>query len=341
MKLLQVNRCCRLILPVTCCLGSVTALGQLHTGSSFHVVANTLLAVDSLILRPTEDLDLSGRAITVAYTAVPALTPLGAGSIERVYDINPLVNFKGAIGLYYEDAELNANDPTTLHLQYNDGTTFSANSLVTLDNTGHYVSGTTGVGTIAVEKLTAVEGGVVLPLHLLTFNAVADGQKSRLEWVTAAERGVDRFEIERSVNGKDFSFLFQEASKGDKESEQSYKRYDEQPVEGWNYYRLRIVDLDGKSGYSAVEAVHFGNKQALQIAVYPNPTSGILQLQVLTDNSADELCYMADVTGRQVWRQELILEQGKNMFTIDISPLASGVYLFHLGTHYKVKVIKQ
>lgn len=317
-----------------------SASAQFSSGSSFHVAPGTMLFVDSLTFQPAAvALDLVNTNITHSYTPVPPAGP-GLGSIARVYEVNPAMTFRGTAGLYYKNSELNGNTGSQLSFVYNDGVNgYGAAGVATINNINNYVVATTGINTITFTKITSVDNGVPLPVHLLSFNVKAEGRKARLDWVTANEFNCDRFEVERSGDGTQFSYLTTEAAKGSIAGEHDYQLYDETPLAGWNYYRLKQVDRDGKASYSSTESVFFG--AGTGVSVYPNPFTTKLRVTMNVLEEGKEKCSLLDVSGRVISMRELILKKGANTFELDFSAVANGTYWLKIGALFNTQVVKQ
>lgn len=108
-----------------------------------------------------------------------------------------------------------------------------------------------------------------LPLKLLKFTVRQVNAVNILQWVVADAVNVDRFEIERSSNGIAFDFA------GVQKWNQNAAVYQwrEQTISAAvTYYRLRIVDTDGKSELSKVVKVE-NRRVADLISLLPNPVS--------------------------------------------------------------------
>lgn len=315
---------------------------QFSSGSSFIVAAGTPLFIDSLTFQPDVDnLTMTNTNITVSHTPIPP-AGTGSGSIERVYDINPAISFRGTTGMYYIDDELNGNTGTLLSYVYDDGSSaFGTTDITTVDNSGNYVEASTGLSTITLRRITSVDADVPLPVNLLSFTAIADGDKTRLNWVTASEDNCDYFNVERSTDGAHFSFIVAERGNGTSSTEHRYQTYDNKPSQGWNYYRLKQVDMDRQYSYSEVVPVFFGKGSGTEILVYPNPSTTALSIIVKTSSSDDEKLLLLDVSGRIMAEKKMSLSAGTNSFNIDISNIAAGTYLLKVGTQHQVKVVKQ
>src|SRR5690606_38797173 len=80
----------------------------------------------------------------------------------------------------------------------------------------------------------------------------------------------DKFIIERSTDGKAFTAIGEVKGKDFSNQIAAYSFKDEQPINGYNYYRLKQMDVDGKITYSEIEDVDFSISHT-DILVYPNP----------------------------------------------------------------------
>lgn len=323
------------------CIGTFVAKAQVTTGNMVMVMANTPFSIDSLEIVPVVNTDISNRAIFNSYVPIPAAVSGSNGSIKRVGNIVPAILFRGTVGLKYVDAELNGNTPTTLNLAYSDGltTSFNATNISTISNSGHYLIGTTGLLTITLKQLTAVDAGIPLPLGLISFNAQQKGNSVLVDWTTVNERNLDRFEVERSNDGSSFSILAKVKSEGRERND--YSALDPSPRAGWNFYRLKSLDLDGAFQYSPVVAIQFSGASGM-VKVYPNPTSSKVYISIDgTEDGQQDKCTIRDVAGRALFLKQLSLEKGSNVFEIDLSSLSAGTYFLSLGSGLSFPVIKR
>lgn len=130
-----------------------------------------------------------------------------------------------------------------------------------------------GQPSMDAPKYRAFENCVfgVLPLNLLSFQAKPEGKKSvLLNWLTEMEQNTAIFEIQRSPDNQKFETIGTIDAEGD-ESLAEYGFFDEQPLNGKNYYRLKIVDFDGSFSYSGVEVVTFEFEESQSPELIPNP----------------------------------------------------------------------
>lgn len=109
----------------------------------------------------------------------------------------------------------------------------------------------------------------VLPVKLIDLSAQKRGEMVQLNWRTAFETNNLGFEIQRSRDGQKWEVLHFEAGQGTSSEVQQYTFLDQWPYHGINYYRLRQVDLDGKSELSKVVSEIIWSQRGL--TAFPNP----------------------------------------------------------------------
>jgi hypothetical protein len=110
---------------------------------------------------------------------------------------------------------------------------------------------------------------VSLPVTLKGFSATISKQDVLLRWVTATELNNDHFEIEHSINGREFTLIGKVDSRVLASTGQSYAYYHTNPRAGKHFYRIIDVDKSGGKTYSPVISVSVGGTATLQL--YPNP----------------------------------------------------------------------
>jgi hypothetical protein len=167
---------------------------------------------------------------------------------------------------------------------------------------------------------------VALPVTWLSFTAQDGGNRVNLDWATASEINNSHFEVERSTNGLDWLQLGQLSGQGTTVGESHYAFSDITPLAGYNYYRIKQVDFDGNYSYSSVELVVFANGNLALSQIYPNPSRGIVQVDLPLNR--DEL--LLNVTDMQGNLQYTEWVQGEST-SIDVSHLPKGIYLVHVG----------
>jgi hypothetical protein len=108
------------------------------------------------------------------------------------------------------------------------------------------------------------------------FKALYNGTVVELNWRTATEQNSDHYEIQRSADGVKFMPIGSVAAAGNSTAS-NYVFTDRIPLSGNNYYRLKMVDTDGRFKYSTVILV-VTDESKTGITVYPNPVIDYVQM---------------------------------------------------------------
>jgi autotransporter-associated beta strand protein len=199
-------------------------------------------------------------------------------------------------------------------------------------------------GLINFSDLTGGGGGTPQPITLLYFNAKANNEQVDLSWSTISEVNNDYFEVQRSVNGKDFESIDKIAGAGNHKGELNYNSFDENPYNGISYYRLKQVDFDGKTSYSTIKMVEInkGNETLpVSIQLYPNPSkdgSSTIVLDRLPENTIVTVT-ITDMLGKQAAEDySAVSSNGSIKLTLNTESFNAGIYLvrIHAGSDSKV-----
>jgi Secretion system C-terminal sorting domain len=184
-------------------------------------------------------------------------------------------------------------------------------------------------------------GAGVLPVQFDYFKAEQKQPYTvRLEWATLIENNSSSFVIERSADQKSWTDIGNIASQGNSNSRKVYSHLDLQPVSGYNYYRLRQIDIDGGTTYSQI--VRFNNQVRKNLAVFPNPVANVAQLYGREPFKAGQSIQVIDAKGTRI---KVITPTASNRLQIDLSTYPSGLYLIQLIENGKMietlPVVKQ
>ena len=115
-----------------------------------------------------------------------------------------------------------------------------------------------------------------LPVEMVFFSSVVKKSNVELEWVTASETNNDKFEIEKSLDTKQWSKIGTVFGNGTSFMTNNYHFTDKKPKSGSNYYRLRQIDYDGTEEYSNTIVASF--KSNISHQIYPIPVKNELHI---------------------------------------------------------------
>ncbi|MFL5746409.1 MAG: T9SS type A sorting domain-containing protein [Niastella sp.] len=169
---------------------------------------------------------------------------------------------------------------------------------------------------------------VALPLVLSSFYAQKQTNKVVLQWQTSSEEGVKQFVIERSTDGKTYKSIGQVAASGNGSLTKNYSFADQSPyMSTSNYYRLNMQDIDGAIKYSKILIIKFDGQLTTSMAVFPNPTRDLLQVQLPDGMNGSVGLQVFDLNGRLVKFTHLASDGSALNTTVDVSTLVSGIYI--------------
>jgi len=169
----------------------------------------------------------------------------------------------------------------------------------------------------------------VLPIELISFNAVANENEVEINWSTASELNNDFFTIERSATGEIFTELLRIDGAGTSNQQIDYFERDYSPLPGISYYRLKQTDFNGDFSYSQLVAVK-RNYIMGEFGVYPNPGNNDEAFFITFSGFGDEevLVVLRDITGREYYSKMIILTDNNQIIAFDPDQqIPAGTYL--------------
>jgi hypothetical protein len=122
-----------------------------------------------------------------------------------------------------------------------------------------------------------------LPVNLTSFDVSLVNKKIAATWSTSVEKDASHFVVQRSTNGVEFTDAGIIFTEGNSTASRSYSFRDPVSTSGKGvlYYRLKIVDLDGKFEYSTIRLVKLGESDGrLELQAYPNPVVNELRITI-------------------------------------------------------------
>ncbi len=175
-----------------------------------------------------------------------------------------------------------------------------------------------------------------LPITLFYFNASQSGNKHLLKWKVNCLSTNANFKIENSADGMHF-FPIGDIKASQVRCAQPFDFINENPLPGSNYYRIKIIDTDGKFSYSNIALLFSKNKSFQFITLSPNPVKDENAVLQINSGRSDNLeLVIADPIGRVISRQHLNLMQGDNKVILDTKKFAPGIYQVY-GTNAEGK----
>lgn len=165
-----------------------------------------------------------------------------------------------------------------------------------------------------------------LPVTLISFSAKkAAENQNLLTWITTDEKNFDRFDVERSKNARSFEVIGTVKAKEGKTTSMSYYHFSDTRASGDQYYRLKMIDLDGTYQYSKIIAVGNSVENPVVGNFYPNPASENVHVDIYATEAGSWNLTCFDLTGKVVHAESRVLAKGMN--TVILNKRSQGVHL--------------
>ena len=271
-----------------------------------------------------EDWDTGNTPVSLDTITIPlGSTVTVAGIVDlRLTNTSTVINVQGTlviIGLLLLDEN---NDPDIINV--------AASGLIT--GLGGISFGTSFIplngftGTTIPGPITIEDGSIgVLPIELLSFEASLSGTSIHVSWATSSELNNDFFTIERSSDGANWDIIGEVLGAGDSKERLDYDFFDDNPIPGISYYRLKQTDFDGQFEYFDPSAVLYDATDIFK--VYPNPTADYVSITT-SSNLEDAPILLTNLNGSSI---VVNVNKSAHQASLDLTGLASGIYIIEIG----------
>jgi len=205
------------------------------------------------------------------------------------------------------------------------------------------VSGIKSFSPFAVgSQFSLLESGTPLPLDLLSFSGKNTSAGTKLSWITANEKDVAGFEVERADDGKNYRRIAEVSAKGTgTETEAAYNYTDNSKLSVSKvYYRLKMMDTDGTYKYSNVVVIKNNGELAPAISLYPNPASGEEVFVQLNGFKAGSVEIKIVTLGGQILHHSNIDVANGATLPVNIKQLPAGVYYFQANDGEQIESLR-
>lgn len=206
----------------------------------------------------------------------------------------------------------------------------------------------TEMATIASKPLTNqsyIFKPGVLPVSFAALSVSKSNGSHIVNWQTLNETNNAGFEVQRSVDGINFSkilFVESKATTGNSLSALSYTATDSKPIDGTNYYRLKQMDKDGRFNYSSILSIKNSNGDTwASLNIYPNPAKEKLVVQLNSKLSSDVTVSVFNMLGSPILQNRYSITAGTTQLYTDVASLPIGTYTIKVtGSKNEAPLIK-
>lgn len=173
---------------------------------------------------------------------------------------------------------------------------------------------------------------IITPVSMSSFSVTRQGSNAMLNWTTVTEINTSYFEIERSLDGINFSSVGSKMAAGNSTDVINYQFAD--PIgaqSGVLYYRIKTVDQDGKVSYSKIVSLRL-NGMVKAFNVYPNPFSSDLKIELDAAQDAMVTIRINNAAGQTVFSRNNKLQKGNNVIVLasELTSLQKGMYVIEV-----------
>lgn len=164
-----------------------------------------------------------------------------------------------------------------------------------------------------------------LPITLTRFTAqTKSDNKIELQWTTASEYNNDRFEIERSTDGSNFTVIGNVKGKLNSKEITEYTFVDENASAGINYYRLNQIDRDGANTYSDLVAANVKSEEIKFNNYFFR--EGQVSFSLASPFVTDAELKLVDISGKTIATINQKLVVGLNTIDVYVPEIPTGIY---------------
>jgi trimeric autotransporter adhesin len=177
---------------------------------------------------------------------------------------------------------------------------------------------------------------LLLPASLVNFQGHLNNNQILLNWSTASEHNSKNFDIEKSTDGSHYYLVGSQVGAGNSSSQRNYNLTDKQ-VSELNYYRLKMVDIDGNFQYS--QTILIKDPGARQnVWVLNNPFENSVSIR-FAKTPGHVQCDLVNALGAKVYQKNFT---GSAQLTLDCSEtrLATGVYFLRVNADEQLFIRK-
>ena len=175
-----------------------------------------------------------------------------------------------------------------------------------------------------------------LPVNFITITAKKNENSVDVKWAVADEINVDHYEVEKSTDGRNFKTIGSVYA-GKKNV---YSFTDGQMSNGAVLYRVKNVDIDGRSKYSTIVRINLN--KTIVLKAFPTPANNQVTIEYPLQATKGKVS-LATIDGRTIKMMDAA--QGSTQTSINLSGLNSGMYIIRFddgaGKTETMKVVKQ
>jgi hypothetical protein len=177
-----------------------------------------------------------------------------------------------------------------------------------------------------------------LPVKFSNIRAYPIGMNNRIEWTNETEEGVAGYEIEKSIDGRDFIRINTINASRNDGSKEAYTDIDDSVYNKTTWYRIKAIDWNGNLTYSPIVKVNRDGSGDGKLLVYPNPVTGKqLTIQFNSPERSNYIINVVNLAGQQLFYANWQHNGGLASRSIELpASVSPGTYLLFITGKDKV-----
>jgi hypothetical protein len=200
-------------------------------------------------------------------------------------------------------------------------------------------------GVVNFTKLSGSDVTSLVPVKLNQFVGLAVDNNVKLTWTTSSEKNANRFEVEVSVDQKEFTQVGNVTAVGNSSLISNYQFIDEAAFDKNNtntlFYRLKMIDNDGTYEYSKTVVVERMAVGVINATLSPNPFTENTTLMIETNADAVVDVEVVDMHGKLFGSHTINVMPG----VVDVLPQSikaapKGIYFITITLNGERKTVK-
>jgi Secretion system C-terminal sorting domain len=187
----------------------------------------------------------------------------------------------------------------------------------------------------SIDNAKTFNVGGVVPNTWSFITAKLQAAQTLVSWGTEQEINSLKFDVERSIDGVRFIKIGEQQAAGNSSSLKTYNFIDTKPETGFNYYRIKQIDVDGSVHYSAIVKV-LNIKNIKEAFIAPNPVVDVINLvePIATDINTLEVY---DSKGTLILRK--VVNSTVQLYSLPVTNLPTGKYVLKINYEKSTKSI--
>ncbi len=267
----------------------------------------------------------------------------GGERSQKVIEVTPTTNSGSTftIALYFTAAELAGKPAASVRIAKTTAATMAlANAtnttVVTTSFAAYNGSDFVFTGTFTgFSKFFLIDNLVTLPVDLISFSGTLNTQsRAALLWKTTNQYNLGSFEVQRSYDGINFSTAGTVAALQNPAIIQDYTFTDPVIAKAVNYYRLKMIDNDGRFKISAIIRIN-NNKPQRFVELVQNPVGDNIPFIIDNPDKENVSAQLFSSTGQLMKRWELGKIEGYVVLPFNGARPGAGIYILRLTAGVK------